>query len=162
MVKYNPDFHHRQSIRLQGYDYTKAGAYFITICTHHRAYLFGEIDSGIMELNALGNIAQSHWQKLSQHHANIIVDEFIVMPDHLHGIIMIVESSIDHPQPISEIIRGFKTFSARAINKTRGLRGIPVWQRNYYDRIIRDELEIDRVRQYIINNPQKWDTDKSN
>jgi putative transposase len=161
MTKYNPEFHHRQSIRLQGYDYTTAGAYFITICTHHRECLFGDIVSETMEFNALGNIARSHWQKLSQHHANIIVDEFIVMPDHLHGII-ILESSIDHPKPISEIIRGFKTFSAKAINKARGLRGIPVWQRNYYDRIIRDELELNRVKQYIINNPRKWDVDKNN
>jgi putative transposase len=101
------------------------------------------------------------WQKLSQHHPHIIMDESIVMPNHLHGII-VLESSIDLPKSISEIIRGFKTFSAKAINKERGLRGIPVWQRSYYDRIIRNELELDRVRQYIINNPRNWDADKNN
>jgi putative transposase len=89
------------------------------------------------------------------------MDESIVMPNHLHGII-ILESSIDPTKSISEIIRGFKTFSAKAINKERGLRGVPVWQRNYYDRIIRNELELDRVRQYIINNPRNWDADKNN
>jgi putative transposase len=159
-MKYNPDFHHRQSIRLKGYDYSRSGAYFITICTHEREYLFGDIVNGTMELNSIGDIARTHWQKLAQHHPNIIVDESIVMPNHLHGIICL-ESSIDTTKSIAEIIRGFKTFSAKAINKERDLRGVPVWQRNYYDRIIRNQLEFDRVRQYIINNPQNWDTDKN-
>jgi putative transposase len=160
-MKYDPDFNHRQSIRLNGYDYSTSGAYFITICTYEREYLFGDIVDGIMELNIFGNVARSHWQHLSQHHPNIIMDESIVMPNHLHGII-ILESSTDYKKSIPEIIRGFKTFSAKAINKERGLRGVPVWQRNYYDHIIRNELELDRVRQYIINNPQNWDTDKNN
>jgi putative transposase len=160
-MKYDPDFHHRQSIRLNGYDYSKSGAYFITICTHEREYLFGDIVDEAIELTIFGNIARSNWDRLSHYHPNLIMDESIVMPNHLHGI-MILESSTEHTKPISEIIRGFKTFSAKAINKERGLRGVPVWQRNYYDRIIRNELELDRVRQYIINNPQNWDTDKNN
>jgi putative transposase len=159
-MKYNPDFHHRQSIRLKGYDYSTSGAYFITICTHEREYLFGDIVNETIELNSIGEIARTYWQKLAQHHPNIIVDESIVMPNHLHGIICL-ESSIDTTKSIAEIIRGFKTFSAKAINKERDLRGVPVWQRNYYDRIIRNQLEFDRVRQYIINNPQNWDTDKN-
>jgi putative transposase len=159
-MKYNPDFHHRQSIRLKGYDYSRSGAYFITICTHEREYLFGDIVNGTMELNSIGDIARTHWQKLAQHHPNIIVDESIVMPNHLHGIICL-ESSIDTTKSIAEMIRGFKTFSAKAINTERNLRGIPVWQRNYYERIIRNQLEFDRVRQYIINNPRNWDTDKN-
>jgi putative transposase len=160
-MKYDPDFHHRQSIRLDGYDYSRSGAYFITICTHDRECLFGDIVNGTMVFNTVGDIARSHWQQLPQHHPNIIMDESIVMPNHLHGII-ILESSTDGTKLISEIIRGFKTFSAKAINKERGLRGVPVWQRNYYDRIIRNELELDRVRQYITNNPYNWDTDKNN
>ena len=161
MVQYNPDRYHRQSTRLNGYDYSRSGAYFITICTHEREYLFGDIANETMDLNTFGDIARSHWQQLLQHHSNIIVDESIVMPNHLHGIILL-ESSTVGTKSISEIIRGFKTFSAKAINKERSLRGVPVWQRNYYDRIIRNELELDRVRQYIINNPQNWDTDKNN
>jgi putative transposase len=160
-MKYNPDFNHRRSIRLNGYDYSRSGAYFITICSYEREYLFGDIVNETMELNTCGYIARSHWQQLSQHHSNIIIDESIVMPNHLHGII-ILESSIDNTKSISEIIRGFKTFSAKKINKERGLRSVPVWQRNYYDRIIRNELELDRVRQYIINNPRNWDADKNN
>ena len=160
-MEYNPDFNHRQSIRLNGYDYSRSGAYFITICTHEREHLFGDIVNETMELNIFGDIALSHWQQLEQHHSTIIMDELVVMPNHLHGII-ILESSIDYRKSISEIIRGFKTFSAKAINNERGVRGVPVWQRNYYDRIIRNELELDRVRQYIINNPRNWDADKNN
>jgi putative transposase len=160
-MKYDPDFNHRQSIRLNGYDYSTSGAYFITICTHEREHLFGDIVNEVMQLTAFGDIARSHWQQLSQHHSNVIMDESIVMPNHLHGII-ILESSVDSTKSISEIIRGFKTFSAKAINKERSLRGVPVWQRNYYERIIRNELELDRVRQYIINNPRNWDADKNN
>ncbi len=160
-MKYDLDFNHRQSIRLNGYDYLTSGAYFITICTHDRECLFGDIVNETMGFNTVGDIARSHWQQLSQHHSNIIIDESVVMPNHLHGMI-ILESSMGSKKSISEIIRGFKTFSAKAINKERGLRGVPVWQRNYYDRIIRDELELDRVRQYIINNPRNWDADKNN
>jgi putative transposase len=160
-MKYDPDFNHRQSIRLNGYDYSTSGAYFITICTHEREHLFGDIANEKMEFNTFGDIARSHWQQLSQHHPHIIMDESILMPNHLHGI-LILESSIDYKKSISEIIRCFKTFSAKAINKERGLRGIPVWQRSYYDRIIRNELELEHVRQYIINNPRNWDADKNN
>jgi putative transposase len=140
-MKYDPDFNHRQSIRLKGYDYSTSGAYFITICTHEREHLFGDIVNETMQFNTCADIARSHWNQLAQYHQNVIMDESIVMPNHLHGII-ILESSIDNTKSISEIIRGFKTFSAKAINKERGLRSIPVWQRNYYDRIIRNELEL--------------------
>ena len=131
-MQHNSDFHHRQSTRLNGYDYSRSGAYFITICTHDREHLFGDIVNETMELNKLGDVARSHWQQLSQHHLNIIIDESIVMPNHLHGII-VLEASTGSTKSISEIMRGFKTFSAKAINKERGLRGVPVWQRNYYD-----------------------------
>jgi putative transposase len=102
-MKYDPDLHHRQSIRLNGYDYSKSGAYFITICTHDRESLFGDIVNETMELNKLGDIARLHWQQLSQHHSNIIIDESIVMPNHLHGIIFL-DSSIKNTKSISEII----------------------------------------------------------
>jgi REP element-mobilizing transposase RayT len=158
MSPYNPDIHHRRSIRWKGYDYSSCGVYFITICTHDREHLFGDIVDGQMHLNELGDIADYHWQKLSKYHPQIEIDESIVMPNHLHGIIVIVEPSSDKTA-IAEIIRGFKTFSAREINKIRCLRGVPLWQRNYFDRVIRSETELDNVRQYIINNPQNWQKD---
>jgi putative transposase len=131
-MKYNPKIHHRHSIRLRGYDYASSGAYFITICTHDRQHLFGDIVDGKM-----------------------VIDEFIIMPDHFHGILILQEPL---GTPISEIIRGFKTFSAREINRLRQKQGTPVWQRNYYERIIRSQPALNRVRQYIIANPQNWRT----
>jgi REP element-mobilizing transposase RayT len=157
-MSYNPEFHHRRSIRLKGYDYSTVGAYFITICTHEREQLFGNILDRTMVLNELGNIAQLHWQKLPRHRSNLIIDRSVVMPNHLHGII-ILDLSIDNSKSISEIIGSFKTFSAREINKIRKAKGVPVWQRNYYERIIRTETELDCVRQYIIDNPINWQTD---
>jgi putative transposase len=160
-MNYNPELHHRRSIRLKGYDYSTAGAYFITICTHDREQLFGDIVDRIMVLNELGDIAQLHWQKLERHHANLILDRSLVMPNHLHGM-MILDSLIEDSKSISEIIGSFKTFSAREINKVRKLKGVPVWQRNYYERIIRTETELDYVRQYIVDNPINWQTDINN
>jgi putative transposase len=130
MMKHDPDFHHRQSIRLNGYDYLKSVAYFITICTYEREYLFGDVIDGKMVLNEFGNISRCHWQQLAYYHPNLIIDESNVMPNHLHGII-ILDSSIENTKSISEIICGFKTFSSKAINKIHDVRGIPVWQRNY-------------------------------
>ncbi len=169
-MNYNPELHHRRSIRLKGYDYSAAGAYFITICTHEREQLFGNILDRTMVLNELGHIAQFDWQKLARHHSNLIVDRSVVMPNHLHGIILLDLSILDErglsanedSKSISEIIGSFKTFSARKINKIRKLKGVPVWQRNYYERIIRTEAELDYVRQYIINNPINWQTDSNN
>jgi putative transposase len=169
-MNYNPEFHHRRSIRLKGYDYSTAGAYFITICTHEREQLFGNILDRTMVLNELGHIAQLDWQKLARHHSNLIVDRSVIMPNHLHGIILLNLSILDgsglsaneDSKSISEIIGSFKTFSARKINKIRKLKGVPVWQRNYYERIIRTETELNYVRQYIIDNPINWQTDSNN
>ena len=161
-MRYNHDFHHRRSIRLEGYDYSRSGAYFITICTHNRESMFGEIVDGEMFLSELGHIARSYWYHLENQHPNLEIDESIVMPNHLHGIIVLLESTSKQQKPLSEIIRGFKTFSARQINRARKQQGISVWQRDYYEHIIRDEIELDRTRVYIINNPQNWQIDKNN
>jgi putative transposase len=152
---FDPFVHGRRSIRLPGYDYSSAGAYFITICTHRREHLFGEILAGEMQENKSAHIVRSHWFQLPRYYANLTVDEFVIMPDHIHGILILQESP--KTKSIPEIIQGFKTFSARAINRLREQKGIPVWQRNYYEIIIRTESGLDPVRQYIINNPQNWD-----
>ncbi len=158
-MKYNHDLHHRRSIRLREYDYSQAGAYFITICTHDRSSIFGEIIDGQMIDNQLGDIVRSRWQKLSKCYQNVELDASILMPNHLHGIIVLHNTPSEFATPISEIIRGFKTFSARQINKICDRKGIPLWQRNYYKRIIRTEYELTNVRNYIINNPTNWHTD---
>ena len=105
-MKYNPDLHHRRSIRLEGYDYSQAGAYFITICTHDRSSIFGEIIDGEMINNQLGNLVRSRWQKLSKCYQNVELDESIIMPNHLHGIIVLHDTLPESAAPISEIIRG--------------------------------------------------------
>jgi putative transposase len=161
MNQYNHEIYHRRSIRLKGYDYTSCGMYFMTICTHDRHNLFSDIINDELHLNIFGNIVDRHWLNLSKYHSHIDLDEYTIVPNHLHGIVTIVESSANSAS-IAEIIRGFKTFSAREINKHRQLRGVPVWQRNYFDRVIRTEKELENIRQYIINNPQNWHTDSQN
>ncbi|MGQ9925797.1 MAG: transposase [Chloroflexaceae bacterium] len=182
LTKYDPYKHHRCSIRLKGYDYTQAGAYFVTICTQDRACLFGEVVDGEMRLNDAGQIVQTAWDELPNHYPNVELDEFVVMPNHVHRIIVIVgagavgagavgASAVGaglKPAPtipvkrhgLAEIVRALKTFSARRINETRRTPGVPVWQRNYYEHIIRDDDSLDRIRQYILDNPLRWLEDR--
>ncbi|MGF1513455.1 MAG: transposase [Elainellaceae cyanobacterium] len=166
-MKYDPKKHHRRSIRLKGYDYASAGAYFITICAYQRKRLFGQVVNGEMELNLIGRTARGHWMKLPKHHRHLHLDEFIIMPDHMHGILILDHgiSGMDLPSSnapgskrhsLSEIIRGFKTFSTRRINQIRQTPGISVWQRNFYEHIIRDEIAMQNIRRYIQANPASW------
>lgn len=165
---YNPDKHHRRSLRLPNHDYASTGLYFITACTYQRQCLFGEIRDSEMHLNELGHIVRSHWLRLPQYHRHLQLDAFVVMPNHIHGILILTNAD---PAPtlegggrsragIGEIIRGFKTFSARRINQIRKVKGIPVWQRNYYEHIIRNKTAWQRICQYIQNNPASWQTDQ--
>ena len=186
-MKYNPDKHHRRSIRLQGYDYSQPGIYFITLCTQNHECLFGEILNGEMRLNEFGKMTQQCWLEIPHHFPHVKLDEFVIMPDHIHGIIIlndIVGAKNFSPQPsnnfspqpmptpqqnitpfrspsktIGSIIRGFK------IGVTKGFRQntdiYVVWQRNYYEHIIRNKVELNRMRQYIIDNPKKWKTDEN-
>lgn len=185
--RYNPNKHHRRSIRLKGYDYTTAGAYFITICTHQRECLFGAIEDGEMQLNLFGEIAQSGWLKVSCHFQLVRLDQFVVMPNHIHGIIWLGNMNgrgeafaprllqfnqdtdanasplpLDGTQSgsIGAIVQNFKSVSARRINQIRKTAGGPVWQRNYYEHIIRDDRALQNIRQYIQNNPLSWRQDQ--
>lgn len=164
IMKFDPKIHHRRSIRLQGYDYSQSGAYYVTIVTHGRECLFGEVVNGAMQLNEYGKIVEFTWNDLVNHVNGIELDVFVVMPNHVHGIVVIVgagsEPAPTPNKPLSEIVRQFKTFSARRINDLRNTRGIPVWQRNYYEHIIRDEKSYQRISEYIINNPVQWQQDE--
>lgn len=184
---------HRRSIRLRGYDYAQAGAYFVTIVTKDRACLFGEIVDGEMRPNQFGRIIQATWNELPEHYSGVECDAFVVMPNHVHGIIVLVEddggvgsndvgAGLKPAQPglrpttapraglnpaptrhrLAEIIRAFKTFSARRINDMRKTPGFPIWQRNYYEHIVRSENELNRIREYIANNPLQWEMDREN
>jgi REP element-mobilizing transposase RayT len=194
-MPFNPDIHHRRSIRLKDYDYSKNGTYFVTLCSWQRECLFGEIVAGEMRLNAFGQTVESLWRGLPNHFTAINQDEFVIMPNHFHGIIEITKfvgakqgspalpdvpgfpqtksgeadetfaSPLQHGAPsgsLAAIIQNFKSVSTRKINKIRNNPGCPAWQRNYYERVIRNETELAAAREYIVNNPQKWELDKEN
>ena len=170
-MKYDPEIHCRRSIRLQGYDYSNQCAYFVTICTWNRRNILGNVLNSVMQLTRFGEIAMTCCQDLPDHYKNIELDEFVIMPNHLHGIIWIngyIAGSGFKPAPhdkghgLSEIVRALKTFSSRLINKDRKTPGTPVWQRSYFDRIIRNETELYNIREYIRNNPLQWELDENN
>jgi len=168
--------YHRRSIRLKGYDYTQAGAYFVTICTYQRMCLFGEVVEGQMRLNELGEIVRDEWLKTAQLRPRVVLDAFVVMPNHIHGIIVLVDrrgtlqrapttfERFGKPtsDSIPTIVRLFKSAAARRINERRGTPGAPVWQRNYYEHIIRSEDSLVRIREYIAENPLRWHLDREN
>ena len=175
-------------MRLLGYDYTQAGGYFVTIFTQGWVHLFGQVKDDEMLTNDLGLIVQRTWLGLPDHFAGIELGEYIVMPNHFHGIIFVngmikTKSGLsssrlvgvglnptptsnfkkdEHsnndvsPHPLSEIIRALKTFSAREINKICATPGRKVWHKEYFDRIIRNEAELNRIRLYIATNPQRF------
>lgn len=170
-MPYNKDIHHRRSLRLQKFDYTSAGAYFITICTHQRACVFGQIAAGAMQPSDAGKIVALVWDEIPVNCPTVATDEFVVMPNHIHGIIVIDASNVTTPhvgarfiapKTIGEIVREFKARSTRAVNKTKSIQGVSVWQRNYYEHVIRSESELSAIREYIANNPLQWDLDSNN
>jgi putative transposase len=212
-MKFNPDIHHRRSVRLKGYDYSQEGLYFVTICTQNRECLFGDIANGKMQLNPMGEIAHAEWIKTEQMRPNIQLHESIVMPNHIHGIIQITHPVVgarctrpphtSTPQPIANIrptdgnaiahhtgtgtdmgvadrnaiadhtglgrvqraptigdmVRGYKSSVTRRINEIRNMSGVPVWQRNYHEHIIRTETAYFNIAEYIQTNPQRWQED---
>jgi REP element-mobilizing transposase RayT len=172
-MTYDRNKHHRRSIRLPGYDYTTAGAYFITICSWQRECLFGEVIDNTMQLSPYGKTVLFNWSILPKRYQNVALDNFIVMPNHIHGIVVLKDSpEINYTESdrlalrkskiysLSEIVRGLKTFSARRINQMRYLTGVSVWQRGYYEHIIRNEESLVAIREYIINNPLSWAKDE--
>ncbi|GAB6067553.1 transposase [Methylothermus subterraneus] len=208
MTPYDPARHHRRSIRLKGYDYTQPGAYFITLVTHERAPLFGAVVDGVMRLNAWGEIVREEWFKTAhiRPYVRLYEDECVVMPNHVHGIIWMVEnnddtavgndnmvgngdvvgarrrraptsrrapavsSCPDHveqfgkpvPGSIPTIVRAFKSAITKRINELHNTPGAPIWQRNYYEHVIRDERALNAIRQYITENPLRWHLDTYN
>jgi putative transposase len=181
-VAYDPNKHHRRSIRLKGHDYSSAGIYFITICTHHREQIFGAIINGEMQLNEFGQIVANHWQWLATQHPYVKLGEWVVMPNHLHGILVLTDTprrggsrtaptthdatqtistnDASKHKPLGRLIGAFKTVSTKEINQIRNTPGIPIWQRNYYEHIIRDKEAQHNIRRYIQTNPQSWKVDR--
>jgi putative transposase len=170
-IKYN-----RKSIRLHKYDYTSPGMYFVTICTHNKKCFFGDIIDGEIKLNKLGEFVQHEWIKTEKLRPNITLDKYVVMPNHFHGILHIGSArtgtarrapTIEQygkpvPESLPTIIRSFKSAATKQINQLHNTPGKPIWQRNYYEHIIRNENSLNKIREYIINNPIKWQFDHYN
>jgi len=175
----------RKLNRLKGYDYSQNGFYFITICTKNRNKFFGEITGAKMELSEIGKIAQKCWEEIPLHFPDAESDEFIVMPNHIHGIIIIKNSSTvgnknfcsipDNAESNNYCSAQWQTKWARSLSSImRGLKiGVTkwcrnnyfsqfAWQKSYYDHIIRDEESLQKIREYIINNPSQWEQDRNN
>lgn len=161
----------RRSIRLANYDYSQAGAYFITVCTFNRQLLFGEIADSMMLQNKLGEAVAATWSAIPEHFPHTLLDAFVVMPNHVHGVIVIPVGA-QHAAPSSRfavpsgslaaIVRSFKSAATKRINDFRGTPGEPVWQRNYYEHVVRTEENLDRTREYIVGNPALWEKDDLN
>lgn len=208
MNNYNPEIHHRRSIRLKGYDYSSIGSYFITICAQNRENLFGDVIDNKMVLNNAGEMVKKWVIETENKFKNISIDEYIIMPNHFHSIMSILNVGADlrvcpndenicpndknicpndenicpndnpgykgehtgSPQPkieIPEIVQWFKTMTTNEYIK--GIKNgiyLPfdkrIWQHNYYERIIRNETEFNKIKEYIINNPVNWLNDKNN
>jgi REP element-mobilizing transposase RayT len=183
MSKFDPHKHHRRSIRLKGYDYSQAGAYFVTIVTYQRDLLFGEIKNGEMHLNALGGIADECWRAIPDHFPNVELAAHVVMPNHMHGILVFNNNDVDAnaststgrgtiyrapteqfqkpvPGSLPTIVRTYKSAVTRRIGREYNITGI--WQRNYYEHVIRNHEEWDRIHRYIEANPRSWNEDQEN
>jgi len=162
-MKYNPDKHHRKSIRLKNYNYSNIGAYFITLCAYNRESLFGDVQTGKIILSQFGQIIYNKWNQIPKHFQNVQLDEFIIMPNHLHGIIIIVGAKHSTKDSSKNLHHKQKNASPLRPNGTKpGSLSAPFWQRNYYDHVIRNDKELNEIREYIINNPLKWELDKEN
>ncbi|MBI1885791.1 MAG: transposase [Chloroflexi bacterium] len=190
-MRYDPSRHHRRSIRLPGYDYAQAGAYFVTICTQNRECMFGEVVDGEMILTASGQMVESVWRELPQHYPGVEADTFVVMPNHVHGMIILVGAGprarpgrpqgvaptddLGQPQgfaptgtmSLPDVVHRFKSLTTARYR--RGVlqgRWLPfpgrLWQRNYYDHVIRNDEGLNRIRQYIVDNPVHWADDPEN
>ncbi|MCE2719943.1 MAG: transposase [Dolichospermum sp.] len=193
-MTYNPDIHKRQSIRLKGYDYSQSGLYFITICCYQRECLFGNIMNSQIILNNFGQLIKEEWLKSAEIRKEIEFDDFVIMPNHFHGIVIInqeinsdfMKNDVDFqdnnvgangrsplqqiqssrpkismkPKSISSLIAGFKSATTKKINIIRNTPQNPVWQRNYYDHIIRNDESLARIREYVQNNPLSWENDQ--
>jgi REP element-mobilizing transposase RayT len=179
---YNPEVHKRRSIRLQDYDYTQDGMYFITICCHQKLHYFGEVLNYEMHLNDVGEIAKEYWLAIPQHFPKVQLHEFVIMPNHIHGIIEFVgaknfspniekDHSIENfnrakdltplrgtSKTIGSVVRGYKVGVTKWIRQNTSITDI--WQRNYFEHIIRNDNSFNTIREYIMTNPEKWPQDK--
>jgi putative transposase len=176
MTLHDSNHHHRRSIRLPGWDYTQAGAYFVTSCAFKAECLFGQVVNGEMVLNEYGRIVEEEWQRTGQLRPYVALDAYVIMPNHFHAILWLAEDSRgtarraptqrQFGQPVAKslptIIDAFKSAVSRRVNRQRDTPGGQVWQRNYYEHIIRSEHALEAIRRYIGDNPARWELDRYN
>jgi putative transposase len=159
---YSPDHPTRKLHRLQSYDYSTPGFYFVTICTRHRNTWFGHIADGDIHLSNAGSVAQEVWTALPDRFLGLALDQFVIMPNHLHGLLVLGEEAMDkccqRKIMVADIIRAFKGAVTYRIRREAGY-GF-AWQRGFYDSVVRDAVMLDKLRLYIINNPVRWTEDQ--
>lgn len=176
-MAYDRFYHHRCSIRLANYDYSATGMYFLTLCVFDRKCLFGDALNGKMILNNFGRIAEEEWLHSFDIHQELILDQYCIMPNHMHCVVGIGSHDpgtfnngclspcdglprVPEPKSIRALMAGYRSVVTKRINLFRNTPGHPVWQRNYYNHIIRDRDELERIRKYIRENPVNWDIDE--
>ncbi|MFH1847277.1 MAG: transposase [Candidatus Omnitrophota bacterium] len=167
----------RKPIRLKQYDYSQSGYYYVTICTYNRQKLFGDIADNYMIPNDIGKIIKNTWLQIPSHFVNVKLDEYVIMPNHIHGIINNVGAGLPRPKNVmvdttngrgnhaptlGNIIAYFKYQSTKHVNNLQNTPGQKIWQRLFYDHIIRNEKLLNKIREYIINNPTRWDEGENN
>jgi REP-associated tyrosine transposase len=164
----------RRALRLRGFDYAQPGLYFVTVCTHNRERLLGEVEGGQMRLSEAGRIVERIWWELPGRFPSVSTDAFVVMPNHVHGVIVLGASRAGVPKgaassaptndwpALGRVVRAFKSLSGIEVNRRLKRRGPPLWQRNYYEHVIRDGEDLAGVRTYIADNPLRWDQDPEN
>jgi len=183
-MPFDPEQHRRRSIRLKDYDYSWPGAYFVTVCAFQRKRLFGEVVDEEVRLSPLGGIVGDCWSEIPRHFDSVSLDTFVIMPNHIHGIVVIEDADLrtwraegrgtacraptverfakPTANSLPTIIRSFKSAVTRRINAFRGVSGSAIWQRNYYEHIVRNEEDLSEARQYIADNPSQWAFDREN
>lgn len=161
------DFPRRKDIRLKHYDYSQTGYYFVTICTEEKKHLLCDIVESVgvgfhadpkIRLTSIGEAIEESLNKLSEIFNGIQIDEYIIMPNHIHFIV-ILEGGNGNP-PLQDVVGRMKSFTTNQYNKLKGTKYLTLWQRNYYEHVIRNNKELLEIREYIVNNPVKWKLDK--
>jgi REP element-mobilizing transposase RayT len=175
-----PELPHRKQLRLRGYDYAFPGVYFVTICSAGKRPIFGSIRDGKTALSPIGEIVRSEWVALTERFTGLVLDQFVVMPNHLHGVLAFVshvggaspapttanttgKPGGASPSPtLFEVIGAFKSISTIKVNKFMRRRGVPLWQRSYYEHIVRTGEDVRKIQRYILENPLMWSLDPEN
>ena len=163
-MPYDPQRHDRRSLRLRYHDYARGGAYFVTLCTHRRRALFGAVVDGVMNPNGCGLIVRAEWERSEAVRVEVELGEFVVMPDHFHALVLIDDVGgrgsdgrfRSMAASLGSLIAGFKSAVTVRLNRLRGTPGEPVWQRNYYEHVVRGEADYRRIEGYIRDNPARW------